>query len=47
VRLVKTEEFKFLLVSLSKVCTIIYEGGLGVWNLLSFNRTLLGKWLWR
>jgi hypothetical protein len=41
------EEFKFHLVSWTKVCTLIFEGGLGVWNLLVFNRALLGKWLWR
>jgi len=41
------EEFKFHLVNLSKVCSPISEGGLGVRNLLVFNRALLGKWMWR
>jgi hypothetical protein len=41
------EELKFHLVSWSKVCTPIPEGGLGIRNLLMFNRALLGKWLWR
>jgi hypothetical protein len=41
------EEFKFHLVSWSKVCFLIIEGGLGVQNLLMFNRALLEKkWLW-
>jgi hypothetical protein len=39
------EEFKFHLVSWSKVCTPISEGWLGIRNLLMFNRALLGKWL--
>jgi hypothetical protein len=41
------EEFKFHLVSWSKVCSSITEGGLGVQNFLMFNRALLGKRLWR
>jgi hypothetical protein len=41
------EEFKFHLVKWKKVCTPIKEGGLGIRNLLVFNRALLGKWLWR
>jgi len=41
------EEFKFQLVSWTKVCTLIAKGRLGVRNLLVFNWTLLGKWLWR
>jgi hypothetical protein len=41
------EEFKYQLVSWSKICTLISEGGLGSRNLWVFNHTLLGKWLWR
>jgi hypothetical protein len=41
------EEVNFYLVSWSKVCSLITEGGLGVWNLLTFNRALMGMWLWR
>ena len=41
------EEFKYHLVSWSKVCSPVSVGGLGIRNLLMFNRALLGKWLWR
>jgi hypothetical protein len=41
------DEFKFHLVNWSKVCSPISEGGLGIRNLRTFNRALLGKWLWR
>jgi hypothetical protein len=41
-----SEEFKYHLVNWSKICCSTYEGGLGVWNLLMFNRALLRKWLW-
>jgi len=41
------EEFKFHSVSWSKVCSPISERGLGIRNLLAFNSTLFGKWLWR
>jgi hypothetical protein len=36
----------FHLVSQDKVCSPIFEGGLGIKNLRAFNRALLGKWLW-
>jgi len=41
------EEFKYHLVSWSKVCSPISEGGLGIQNLRIFNKALLRKWLWR
>lgn len=41
------DEFKYHLVSSSKVCYPISEGGLGIRNLRIFNKALLGKWLWR
>jgi hypothetical protein len=37
------EEFKFHLISWTKVCTLISEGGLEVRDLLVLNWTLLGK----
>jgi hypothetical protein len=40
-----SEEFKYHLVSWSKVFPPISEGGLGIWNLRIFNKALLGKWL--
>lgn len=41
------DEFKFYLVSWSNICSPMSSGGLGVRNLVRFNRALLGKWLWR
>jgi hypothetical protein len=41
------EELKYHLVRWDKVCSPISEGGLGIKNLRTFNRVLLGKWLWR
>jgi hypothetical protein len=41
------DEFKFHLVKWSKVCSLISERGLGIRNLKTCNRTLLGRWLWR
>ncbi|KAE8718620.1 hypothetical protein F3Y22_tig00110009pilonHSYRG00262 [Hibiscus syriacus] len=34
-------------VNWSSVCKSKNEGGLGVWNLNSMNKELLGKWYWR
>jgi hypothetical protein len=41
------DEFKYHLVNWSTVCSPVCEGGLGIRNLRTFNRALLGKWLWR
>ena len=41
------DDFKFHLVNWSKICMTTEAGGLGVRNLIHFNQTLLGKWLWR
>lgn len=41
------DEFKHHMVGWDKVCTPVEKGGLGVRNLISFNKVLLGKWLWR
>jgi hypothetical protein len=37
------DEFKYHLVSWDKVCSPIFEGGLGIRNLRMFNCALLGK----
>jgi hypothetical protein len=42
-----SDEFKFHLVSWTKICTRFYLGVLGIRNLLFFNQALLRKWLWR
>ena len=41
------EEFKYHLVSWSKICDPIRNGGLAIRNLQRFNQALLGKWLWQ
>jgi hypothetical protein len=40
------EDFKYHLVSWSTICSPISEGGLSIRNLRTFNKALLGKWLW-
>jgi hypothetical protein len=40
------DEYKYHLVSGTKVCSPVFEGGLGVRNLSMFYRALFGKWLW-
>jgi hypothetical protein len=41
------EKPKFHLVNWSQICAPLQDGGLAVRNLRSFNKALLGKWLWR
>lgn len=41
------EEKKFHLASWNKVYQPVSCGGLGLQNLILFNKTILGKWLWR
>jgi hypothetical protein len=41
------DEFQYHLVRWDKICSPIFEGGLGIRNLRAFNLALLGKWLWR
>ena len=35
------------LVGWDKVCAFLENGGLGVKKLTTFNKVLLGKWLWQ
>jgi hypothetical protein len=41
------DEFKFHLINWSTICSPKVSEGLGVTNMIQFNRVLLGKWLWR
>lgn len=40
------DEFKILWL-IGRLCEPMQSGGLGVWNLMLFDKVLFGKWLWR
>lgn len=40
-------EPKFHLANWKTICSLVSRGGLGVKNLMLFNKSLMGKWLWR
>jgi hypothetical protein len=40
------DEHKFHLVNLQHTCTSLQSGGLGIRNMATFSKALLGKWLW-
>jgi hypothetical protein len=41
------DEHKYHLVNWQQICAPLQHGGLGIRNLSTFNKALLGKWLWR
>ena len=41
------DEHKYHLVNWKHICDSIQYGGLGIRNVVGFNKALLGKWLWR
>jgi hypothetical protein len=40
-------EFEMHLVNWKIICSPIPRGGLGIENIMLFNKALVGKWLWR